>query len=200
MSLLSLAALIKSVASPEAPPAPQRADRKVRLRWRPDEAGDPVLTSAALDEHEAWGLFVMASQELPDKAVVTVEDDGASYQTQIVGRRQVREGWELELAYIGEGRRREIRTPVSGSAEVEVSNDGRYLAPVRQAVEVTDVSSGGMRLHSSEPIKAGATLRISGEKDLYFGVARYCFESKDGYDIGVQFVGLKALVHDVGDD
>ncbi len=186
MSNLSLAALIKSVGSRETV-APEPAAR-VNLRWRPDESAELRTTSAELDGHEAWGLFVMSPEDLPSKTIVIVEDEGGAYQTQVIGRRRLRDGWELELAYIGAGRRREDRTPVSGSAEVDVSNDGRYRESVQLSVDVADVSPGGMRMRSTVPISAGAGLRISGKFDLYFGVVRYCYESEDGYDIGVQFI------------
>ena len=188
MSSLSLAALIKKVGSREkVAPEPVRT---VKLRWRSSDEEEPVSVSAELDEHEAWGLFVLSPEEAPVKAIVVVEDQGGSYQTQVIGRRRLHDGWELELAFVGSGRRREDRTPASGVAEVDVSDDG-YRNCNRLSVEVADVSSGGLRLRSDEPIQRGAGLRISGEQDLYFGVARYCYESEGGYDIGVQFIQCK---------
>ncbi len=191
MSRMSLTALVKSVAGGGA--AAKKAARTVRLQWTPDDSAGPVTVSAELDEHEAWGLFVLAEQELPVKAMVTVEDDGSSYRTQVIGRREMRDGWELELAFIGAGRRREPRTPVCGPAQIEISGEGAAKRAAYHQAEVTDVSSGGMRLHTPEPVKAGVSLRIHGEEDQYFGVARYCFKRDDGFDVGVQFFHRNSL-------
>jgi hypothetical protein len=98
---------------------------------------------------------------------------------EIRSRRRVPSGFELELDYLWEGRRREKRMTAAGPAWIE--SEGKALQ-----AEVINVSSGGMQFFLHVPLKPGNTARIKGAKRERLALVRYCSPVPGGYQVGLQ--------------
>jgi hypothetical protein len=108
-----------------------------------------------------------------------VRVQGSTYPVEIVATRPARGGFELNMDYLWEGRRREERVPATGQALLE--RDGLTLIEV----EVVNISSGGMQLFSVEAVSEGSAARVCVAKTECMCLIRYCAAVPGGYCIGL---------------
>ncbi len=137
-----------------------------------------------VEAHEKWGLVVVAAESLPHKKVVRVREGGSVYHAEILASRKLVSGFELELAFLDAGKRRESRADVGGRARLETAG-ARGADAV--SVEVLNVSAGGLQLLCDRPFTSGDTTLVIGEGVERACRVRYCLKVPGGYRVGLQF-------------
>ena len=181
MSLLSFVRR-RPASQLELRSAPISPTRPVLIEWK-DENGEKVWQQARLQMDRSRGLTAIVGQRPPLEAVAQVREAGSSYAVVILGANTVDDGFELQLDYFWEGRRREERVAANGPARLKVEGF------VELEVEVVNVSAGGMQLQSSTPVPEGCVGRICGDRTERFCLVRCCVVAPRGFLIGVQFYG-----------
>lgn len=168
------------------PPAPvQHAKPKVRratIEWR-GAADQRINQEALLQSDKERGLFALVKQRPPSSSIAQIREDGSSYPVKILSTSELDHGFELQLEYFEEGRRRERRTRARGGAVLGIEGS----APID--VEVLNVSAGGMQLFAAQPATVGSAARLSGAETNHTCFVRYCRPESSGYKIGIQFYG-----------
>lgn len=165
---------------PAATASPSKlATREVVLEWRGEDGN--AIRQAAQIRTEGRYLVARVALQAPEGLIAQVREEASSYPVEIVSAVSVEGGYEIALDYLWEGRRRQQRVSAAGSALLET--DGS--PPVQ--VEVVNVSPGGMKLFTAEPVKEGSPARVTGSNDCYLGFVRHCSQAQQGYHIGVQF-------------
>lgn len=165
--------------------------RPILIEWK-DKKGRKVWQKGHLDLDRFRGLTVIVRQRPPSGSVAQVREQGSTYPVEIVSTRPAGGGFELNLDYLWEGRRREERVPATGQALLE--RDG--LAPIE--VEVVNVSSGGMQLFSVEAVSEGSAARVCGAETECLCLIRYCAGVPGGYRVGLQFYGENRRERSIG--
>ena len=136
-----------------------------------------------LELNRTRGLTVVVPQQPLLNSVAQVREQGSTYPVEILSTRPAGGGFELNMDYLWEGRRREERVPATGDALLE----RKWLAPLE--VEVVNVSSGGMQLFSAQAVTEGCAARVCGAETESMCLIRCCAEVPGGYRIGLQFYG-----------
>ncbi len=144
---------------------------------------ETVSQRALLQSGEDGILLALVRSPLTD-STVRIREQGSSYLVQIRSMTQVAQGFELQCEYVSNGRRREERSNVHGTAVLEGDGYGAI------SVEVVNVSTGGMQVISPQAMTAGAGVRVSGTETDYVGVVRYCRDALNGYRLGIQLFGV----------
>lgn len=137
-----------------------------------------------IDLREDRGLTVIASEAIQNRKVVRVREGGSVYYTEVLSSRSLRDGFEIELAFLDQGRRRETRVAAEGAVKVE-SGEARGDDAIQ--AEVVNISTGGLQLLCDRPVGAGETIRIVGENVEKLCRVRYCIKVAEGYRVGLQF-------------
>jgi hypothetical protein len=176
MPLLSF--LKRSPAAPNQGPKPRL--RRATIEWR-DETGKRSEQAAQLQSDRTQSLFALVKQRPPECFVAQVREQGSSYPVEVRSVVELDVGFELELGYLQEGRRRERRIRAQGGALLLAEG----TAPIQ--VEVLNVSSGGMQLFAAQPVSVDSSGRLYGTDTDRICFIRYCRSVPGGYRIGVQF-------------
>lgn len=156
---------------------------RAQLVWEEAQFGVSSQT-VQVDVREEWGVVVLAPKPIPNTKTVCLREGDSSYRLQVIAAREQPSGFELELAYVDSGRRRETRIEVGGGATIG-SPLGRDEQSVR--AEILNVSAGGLQVLCDEAFSAGEAVRVIGD-----GVERlcrvcYCLKISGGYRVGLQF-------------
>jgi hypothetical protein len=173
--------------------APVAPTRPVLIEWK-DEAGAKVWQQTHLELDRLRGLTAVVRQRPPQDTVALVRETASSYPVVVIAANMVDGGFELELDYFSEGRRREHRAAISGPATFKPEG----LTEMR--VEVLNVSSGGMQLFSTFSVPEGNLARISGTDTERLCLVRSCVATPGGYLMGLQFWGETRRERNYGDD
>ena len=168
---------------PVAEPSPHEAvARAILIEWK-GATGRKVSQRTHLELNRTRGLTVVVPQQPLLNSVAQVREQGSTYPVEILSTRPAGGGFELNMDYLWEGRRREERVPATGDALLE----RKWLAPLE--VEVVNVSSGGMQLFSAQAVTEGCAARVCGAETESMCLIRCCAEVPGGYRIGLQFYG-----------
>lgn len=180
---MSFNSFFKSVSSLAANFETSGATETGRLEWQ-GEGGKGFSRKIQIDSRESWGIVVIAPDRVGIDKVVCIREGGLCYEAQVVSSRAVLAGFELELAFIGSGKRRETRIDVGGDASVEAS-----AAPDDEVLRaaVLNVSAGGLQLFSKRGLATGETARVVGVGPERVCRVCYCLQIHNGYRIGLQF-------------
>ena len=163
-----------------APPPKWPISRPIAFEWR-DAGGSLISYETRLFVEEDGGMTATVPA-VPAGDLGNVREESSAYPVEIRSKRRVPSGFELKLEYLWEGRRREKRMSASGPAWIE--SEGTAVQ-----AEVINVSSGGMQIFLSDPLKPGNTARIKGAKTEHLALIRYCSPVPGGYHVGLQFFG-----------
>ena len=180
---MSLTSFLKSVSSLAASVDAADARSFAGIEWEDARVG-VASQRVLIDAREKWGVRVVASESVPAEKVVRVREGASVYHAEVVASRPLSTGFELELAFLDAGKRREEREDTGGQARLETSG---AMGDAAVRVEVLNVSVGGLQLLSDRPFNSGDTTRIVGD-----GVERvcrvcYCLKIPEGYRVGLQF-------------
>lgn len=176
----------ESMPSPDA-----AATRAVLIAWS-NEHGEIVSQHTMLKLGRNCMLSVTVAQRPPLDSDVHIQENGSTYAAVVLSVNPVPEGFELDLDYSSDGRRREHRTAISGAVTLE--NEGRTGIQA----EVRNVSPGGLRLFATQPLVTQTMVRIHGSDANYLGFVRHCDAVTGGYAVGVQFSGDTRKEKDYG--
>ena len=83
-----------------------------------------------------------------------------------------------------------MRDPVTGYGVLTWDDDtlwGDGKRSKQAAVEVKDVSDGGLQMLTHEPIKVGSLAYLTGEEFRCVGTVRYCRTDPSGFRVGLKF-------------
>lgn len=167
---------------PVTPPqdsVPER--RQVTIEWQ-YETGSSSEQIAQIRSDNGHSLFALVTERPPEGRVAQVREQDASYPVEVQSVVAVGAGFELELEYQEDGRRRERRVRSEGGALLLAEGTA---APVQ--VEVLNVSAGGMQLFATQPVSVGSAGRLYATDTDRMCSIRYCRSAAGGYRIGVQF-------------
>ena len=155
--------------------------RRAVIEWE-DSPGKNVSQRTLLKADQLGNLRAFVRRPLPTLTADILEME-ATYPVEIMATTPVAGGFELKLKYIGSNRRREDRSHSHGAALLECGEKQAW------AVEVLDVSMGGMQVFSSSPLTVGTSIRVCGKSAVCLGVVRHCSPMDPGFRIGLQFFG-----------
>ena len=128
--------------------------RQATIEWR-DESGNRTEQAARL-QSDAHSLFALVKRRPPDCLVAQLREQGSSYPVEVSSVAELDDGFELELAYLQEGRRRERRIRTQGSALLLAEG------ATPSQVEVLNVSPGGMQLFATQSVSVNSAGRLYG--------------------------------------
>ena len=176
----------QSVDSGEAGgPSRSPNEPSVRIEWDHPQGG--IGSQVAVVDHRAhWGLTVTSPTRLPNRQSVRISDNGAHYHAEVAGAFAVDDQFEVHLAFLDGGRRRENRIVAGGRVQVELlsRNGGSDLD-----AEVVNVSPDGLQLTSIDRIAVGQTIRVVGAETVMLCRVRHSSDCGGQYRCGVQFLG-----------
>lgn len=161
---------------------PKPTLRQATIEWR-NEAGESSEQAAEIHSDSAHSVLALVKERPPQGLVAQVREQDSSYPVDVLSVVALDGGFELELEYVQEGRRRERRVRSEGAALLLAEGS----APLQ--VEVLNVSSGGMQLFATQPASVGSAGRLYATETDRMCSIRYCRSAAGGYRIGIQFYG-----------
>ncbi len=159
---------------------PKPAHRQVTIEWR-DEAGNSSEQAAQIKSDNGQSLFALVTERPPECRAAQVREQDSGYPVEVLSVVAGDAGFELELEYLQDGRRRDRRVRAEGGALLLAEG----TSPVQ--VEVLNVSAGGMQLFATQPVSVGSAGRLYATDTDRMCSVRYCRSAAGGYRIGVQF-------------
>jgi len=92
--------------------------------------------------------------------------------------------WYLAELRGGEGeRRKHPRLKTNQAASLQVLNP--FSADVWD-IQIVDVSTGGLRTHTSKPLLPDSLIRVRMQYSVECGDVRYCIPAEEGFNAGVR--------------
>lgn len=133
------------------------------------------------------GIIVVAPRCPKPGELATLRDGQSVYRVVVEKTLDMTDGFIVNLSYVSAGRRREERMRTSGRASIAWDTGGHAFRAGCEA-EVTDVSSDGLQLITTERIPDAAVVRVFGESLQCLGKVRYCVEKGAKYSVGLHFI------------
>jgi hypothetical protein len=157
-----------------------------KLEWYTAK-GEPCSCICEVRRRGERGITVVAPRCPQLREMATLRDGQSVYRVVVEKTLDMTDGFVVNLSYVSAGRRREERMRTSGKASIAWDTGGHAFRAGCEA-EVTDVSSDGLQLITSERIPDAAVVRVFGESLQCLGKVRYCVEKGAKYRIGLHFI------------
>lgn len=157
-----------------------------KLEWYTTQ-GEPLSCICEVRRRGDSGIIVVAPRCPKLREMATLRDGQSVYRVVVEKLLDMTDGFVVNLRYVSAGRRREKRMPTSGKASISWDTGGHAFRSCCEA-EVTDVSSDGLQLTTTERIPDAAIVRVFGESLQCLGKVRYCVEKDAKYRIGLHFI------------
>lgn len=160
-------------------------DREALLSW--SEQLDEHKVTVRIFDRSPDGLGLYLPQQLPVGLLTKVRWEGApSIQTVVRHCRPNETQFVAGLMHLPVQRRAADRKPVRKAAKLYWDDlfDGRLAS----AIELRDVSSGGLCCHSPRSVPVPLLVCLATADWQYYGTTRYCAKSDSGYLVGIQVI------------